>query len=90
MQIYEAFEAFKESFPPWYSYTGIENPKSKSIYTKLNEDIEKWTGVFYIFIVYLTVPATVMPQLIITFYLYITTDLGSETFNLPFPIWCVL
>lgn len=68
----------------------MEDPKSKSIYIKLNEKIEKWTGFFYILIVYLTVPAIVMPQLITSFYFYTATDLGKESFSLAYPIWYVL
>ena len=73
----------------WYE-AGMENPQSKQTYVKLNENIEKWTGVFYFFMVQLSVPAVTMPQFIISFYLYFTTDLGAEAFNLPFVIWCVI
>ncbi|XP_055322149.1 putative odorant receptor 85d isoform X2 [Sitodiplosis mosellana] len=65
----------------------MENPKSKSTYVKLNENIEKWTGVFYSIIVELSVIAVLMPHLIISFYLYFATDLGREAFSLPFQVW---
>ena len=67
----------------------MENPESKPKYLKLNENIEKWTGVFYFFITQMTIPAIFMPNLIISFYFYFATDLGAKAFTLPFPIWCV-
>lgn len=68
----------------------MENPESKPTYVKLNENIEKWTGVCYFIMAQVTIPAIVAPQFIISFYLYFTTDLGSKAFTLPFPMWCVL
>lgn len=68
----------------------MENPKSKIIYTKLSAKIEKWTGFFNILIVYLTVPAIVMPQFITSYYFYFASDLGKESFSLAYPIWYVL
>lgn len=68
----------------------MKNPESNQTYVKLNENIEKSTRIFYIFMVQVTFIAIVVPQFITSFYLYLTTDLGTEAFNLPLPIWCVL
>ena len=69
--------------------TGMEMPDSKPKYEKLNENIEKWTGIYFLLAVQVTTPALLMPNFIKSFYLYFATDLESEAFSLPFPIWCV-
>lgn len=65
------------------------NPQSIRTYEKLNENIEKWTGLFYTVMVQVSVPAVLMPNFIISFYLYFATDFGGDAFSLPIPIWCV-
>lgn len=67
----------------------MEKAGSTPKYIKLNENIEKWTGIFYFLIVQMTVPVIFIPNLIITFYLYFATNLEGEAFILPFLIWCV-
>lgn len=57
---------------------------------KLNENIEKWIGAFYFFTVEMTVAAVMIPKIVISFYLYLATDLRAEAFRLPFSIWCVI
>lgn len=67
----------------------MENVESKNKYEKLKEKVEIWTRKFRFSLVNVTVPALLMPQMIISYYLYFTTDLGSEAFSLAYPIWWV-
>lgn len=68
----------------------MEDPEALSTYLKLDERIEIWSNLFHFLVVQVTVPLVIMPKFLISFYLYFATDLGSEAFNLPFPVWCVM
>lgn len=63
------------------------NPVSKLIYLKANETIEKWTKYIEVSIIYISLPAIILPFLFVTGYLYIKMDMGHESFYLPFLAW---
>lgn len=69
--------------------SGYKNSESKKIYEKINERIEKWTKILYFVWMRGTFPGTMLPNCIISYFLYFATDLGSNAFRLPFPIWFV-
>lgn len=55
----------------------------------MNEKIEKFTHNMYFILVKITAPGLMIPNLIIGYFNYFTTDLGSEAFHLPYMEWYV-
>lgn len=66
---------------------GSQNPASKIIYVKIIEKVEKWSRFIHIVLLYVTVPSFVLPKYVVSFYLFYTTDLGNDAFELPLPVW---
>ena len=69
---------------------GIENPVSKKIYEEVNEKVENRTKWMYLAIVQASIPGLLLSNFMVSFYIYFTSDLGNESFMLPFPVWWVL
>lgn len=67
----------------------VESPAAKLYYEKTSRRIEIWATIFDITINKLTIPGVMLPQFTISYFKYFTTDLGAESFSLPFPTWCV-
>ena len=67
--------------------SGCEYPDSKAIYERVNEKNEKWTKILDFVLLRVTLPGVIMPNFIISYFLYFATDLGSESFRFPFPKW---
>lgn len=74
-------------FNLFYLNKGLGNPISKTHYEKVNEKIEKLSGKLYFALVKISLPAFVLPDFIVSFFLYFSTDLGNQAFKLPFPTW---
>lgn len=70
-----------------FSFSGLINPKSKEIYTKANETIEKWSEIIHLCFEKLTLPLIGPPFIFVSYFLYFTTDLGRQSFFLPFLSW---
>lgn len=74
-----------------YHFTTIfadqTNPTSKKMYDKANAKIEKYTKIFYFVGIKVSWPGLILPNVIISYFKYFTTDLGSESFKLPFVEW---
>lgn len=68
----------------------MKNLTSKAIYEKTNKRIESVTRTFTSIHLSLSVPFVMIPNLIISFFIYFTTNSGSEAFRMPFPVWWVL
>lgn len=69
---------------------GCEYPDSKDIYGRVNKKNEKWTKMLDFVLLKVTLPGVIMPNFIISYFLYFATDLGSEAFRLPFPKWYII
>lgn len=59
---------------------------TRNIYNEVIKRTEKWTEWFNFFYVKLSLPGVVAPNLVITLFLYFTTDSGTDAFLLPFPV----
>lgn len=68
-------------------FLGSTDSKSSSFYKETDEKIEFWSNILFKALVKLTVPVILMPNFIISFFNYFTTDLNDMAFSLPFPIW---
>lgn len=69
------------------SISGLQHPKSKAMYEKTDELIEKWTKYINIFFHRLLVPILILPKAIQSYFTYFTTDLRMKAFELSTPIW---
>ena len=69
--------------------TGMVNPESKLMYDNLNGKIETWSDMFYLLLVKVSAPGLLIISFSVSYYLYFTTDLGSDAFLLPFHLWYV-
>ena len=56
------------------------------MYEKANQLADTITEIIQFGMVYVTVPAVVLPKAIICFYTYFTTDLGNDAFEMSFPL----
>lgn len=65
----------------------IQKRRLQTIYNKLNTKIEKFSKRFYWLLVQCTLVGVMMPTFFITYFVYFTTDLGCDAFQLPFLAW---
>lgn len=72
-----------------HNQTGMVNAESNLMYVNLNENIEKWSNVFYWVLMKVTAPGILIISFTMSYYLYFTSDLGSDAFCLPYPFWYV-
>lgn len=70
-----------------FNISGIENPALKKIYEKVNEKVESRTKWMYLAIVQASIPGLLLTNMVVSFKVYFTTDLGNDSFKLPFPLW---
>lgn len=71
-------------------FLGLRISGSKSLYEELNRKIEKWSAIIY-FVSVIIFPINLIGSMIIlSFYTYFTTDLDSDAFALPVPMWFVI
>lgn len=66
---------------------GLENSTSMAFHAKTNEFVEKWTKIGIFVMEYVLCPCVLFPKIIFSFYMYFTTDLSNDAFDLPFPVW---
>lgn len=67
--------------------SGLENERSKEFYEIVNAQVNKWAEVSKFAFMNVTFPCITIPNFIMSFFLYFTTDAGSDAFKLPFPEW---
>lgn len=63
------------------------DPVAKKLYEKTNAMVERWSELLYMGLVKISIPLVTLPFLILSYFLYFTTDLGSDSFLLPFLVW---
>lgn len=71
------------------SFIGLKYPRAKATYQCANQQTEKVCNFLYTFCVCVIVPGFVSPKAIYSFFVYFSTDLGPNAFELPFPTWSV-
>lgn len=71
-----------------HRFIGVETDQDMhKHYEDANEFVEEWTLIILLAFIIATLGCTMGPYFIISWYLYITTDLGEDSFTLPFPAW---
>lgn len=59
------------------------------MYNETDRQIEKWSKIVYIVIAQTTPACFILPIFVYSLIEYFTTDLGTDAFELPLPVWCV-
>lgn len=65
----------------------IDFPVSKTIYTITDHKAEKWIETSKLIMLKVSPICLMAPQFSISFYVYFTTGLGNDAFELAFPAW---
>lgn len=71
----------------YFIFQGLQNEASKAIYVEVNDRIEKWSQIVHFVLVNVSIPFLILPKYLVSFYLYYTTDMGNDAFELPLPMW---
>lgn len=74
-------------FFDFFFFQGSQNPASNVIYIEVVDRVEKWSRFIHFVMLKVSIPCFVLPKYIVCFYLYFTTDMGNDAFELPLPIW---
>lgn len=61
-------------------FTESLDPISNHLYKESNKQIETFTWILHTLFTKVSVPFGIIPMAIISYYLYFTTELGSEAF----------
>lgn len=65
----------------------LKHSASRTMYAKTNNLSEKLSKIIYFLMVKVSVPGFVLPKAILSFFIYCTTDAGSDAFELSIPTW---
>lgn len=74
-------------YHPSICLLGLTKRVSKTIFTETNRKVEKWSRVMHLVVVETTPIFFGAQFLIVGFFLYYTTELGNDAFELQFPTW---
>lgn len=72
---------------PRNDLTGSRSQTAKAIYTETSQTTEKWTQRAFILMTIVTPVCLTLPLTLVDFFIYFTTDLGREAFDMPFSTW---
>lgn len=65
-------------------------PETKKNYVKNNHFTEKCCKFIYFAMLYISLPSFILPKVIMSYFIYYTTDSGPDAFGLPFEMWQVI
>lgn len=68
---------------------GSSNAKLTALYNELNRKTEKCSKIIYFITTKLSPICIIVPKSIICFFVYFTTNLAADAFELPLPMWSV-
>lgn len=54
---------------------------------RVDAKVEKWCKIVHFVFMRIVLYGVTVPKVIFCFYVYYTTDLGTEAFEMPFPFW---
>lgn len=75
-------QTFYKSFP-----IGWSDPASKDMFEKTNMQVKKLCKIAYFAIVNVSIPCITLPEAIYSYFIYYTTNLGGNAFELSIPFW---
>lgn len=67
--------------------SGLKHSASREDFQKTNRQVEKWSEFLVTITMTVVYPCVMFSKFIISFFVYFTTDLGDDAFELPFPYW---
>lgn len=70
-----------------FKIAGLKNTRTKIIFERTNQQVEKWTGLMWLYIGKLTPALVLLSCALEICYTYYTGDLKEEDFRLPYPCW---
>lgn len=57
------------------------------MYEKTNRFTENISKIIQTVVVHISVPGFVLPKAFYSYFMYFTTELGADAFELPIPTW---
>lgn len=71
-------------------FEGLQYPASKALFGKTNRLVEKISKIIFFVIARMSPFCSMLPKLFVCFFEYFVADMGSDSFELPFPMWYVV
>lgn len=66
---------------------GHKYPKSRRFFFKITRQVELLSRIVFTLVMKMVLQIVMLPKCIASYGAYFTTDLGSESFELPAPLW---
>lgn len=86
--LYKWFILNTISFQTLKSFTsGCKYPISEAFFFKANQQIERLSEIVFMAMLKVLLQLLLLPKCIASFGIYFTTDSGSDSFQLPIPLW---
>lgn len=70
-------------------HSGCEYPASEALFFETNQQVEKFTEIILMLFTKIILHCLVLSKCAVSFGVYFITDVGSDSFQLPFPMWWV-
>lgn len=69
------------------AFSGCKYPQSRTFFLKINQQVERLSELIFMWVMKILLPFEVLPKSLACFGIYFLTDVGRDSFELPFPIW---
>lgn len=66
---------------------GSKYPRSKRFFLITSQRVNRLCEIFFMLVVKVTLQVLMLPTFVVSYGLYLFTDLGSESFQMPYPMW---
>lgn len=66
---------------------GRKYAKSEALFFETSQQVERLSEIVFTVLMKVAVPCFILPKCIVIFVVYFTTDLESDLFQLPYPLW---
>lgn len=65
----------------------LKDPTSEAIFGKANQIVEKYSKIGIFVTNNVAIYCFIIPKSIVSLFIYFTTDLGKDAFDLALPMW---
>lgn len=62
-------------------------PESRASILKTNQQVERLTEIIFTLVMKISLQLQMLPKSIACYAVYFMTESGSDSFDLPFPVW---
>lgn len=66
---------------------GCKYPKSRRFFWKINRQVERLSETIFTVVMKTVVQILILPKCVVSFATYLISDLASDSFQLPIPLW---